>query len=327
MAIYTGKVSRGTHNPDTFTFGYQYDYYFGLQGEDTLRAVDVPVRSELHDAVVAAGGTGSDSYIWDGTGTLLIVENGGANDSYYDLLNPYGTPLQYAAELDGTHLAMWSPSGPAIIFANYKDPSAKIENFYLLMDTSGLYTHFSYDEFVNTLKSVPLWQGSLSYQQLGITHYREALFEDLIVEVTQLSNEYEAEPLPRDAGKDDVAKLGRLYKAAFDRKPDIGGLNYWVDEWEDNMSPLEVAARFYYSEEFNLRYGNPSNEGFIDLLYENVLDRDPDAGGLEYWVGELNSGMDRSEVLARFAESTENVANTDFIFYTLHEETDGYWIF
>lgn len=327
MAIYTGKVSRGTHTPDSFIFGSQYDYYFGLQGEDTLTAFDVPLTSSLYRSVVAAGGTGSDAYKWNGNGTLLIVDNGGANDAYYDYYNPYGYIADHSAELNGKHLALWSSAGPSVVIANYKDPSAKIEHFYLLMDGSGVRTHFTHDEFISMLKASPSWQGSVSYQQVGITPYSEALFEDLIVEVTQLSNEYEAEPIPRDAGKDDVAKLGRLYKAAFDRKPDIGGLNYWVDEWEDNMSPLEVAARFYDSEEFNLRYGNPSSEGFIDLLYENVLDRDPDAGGLNYWVGELNSGMDRSEVLARFAESTENVANTDFIFYTLHEETDGYWIF
>jgi hypothetical protein len=44
-------------------------------------------------------------------------------------------------------------------------------------------------------------------------------------------------------------------------------------------------------------------------LRKNVLGRDADTGGLNYWLGQLNSGAEtRYEVLLGFAESAENKA-------------------
>jgi hypothetical protein len=56
------------------------------------------------------------------------------------------------------------------------------------------------------------------------------------------------------------------------------------------------------------KYGaSPSNGQFVTALYQNVLNRAPDAGGLAYWVGELENGtLSRPEVLIGFSESAEN---------------------
>lgn len=45
----------------------------------------------------------------------------------------------------------------------------------------------------------------------------------------------------------------------------------------------------------------------MNTLYKNVLGRDADTGGLNYWLGQLNSGAEtRYEVLLGFSESAEN---------------------
>ena len=45
----------------------------------------------------------------------------------------------------------------------------------------------------------------------------------------------------------------------------------------------------------------------MKTLYQNILDREPDVDGYNYWVGQLNNGIEkRSELLLGFAESTEN---------------------
>ena len=45
----------------------------------------------------------------------------------------------------------------------------------------------------------------------------------------------------------------------------------------------------------------------MNNLYNNILGRDADADGYNYWVGQLNNGIeDRSELLLGFAESSEN---------------------
>ena len=69
-----------------------------------------------------------------------------------------------------------------------------------------------------------------------------------------------------------------------------------------------MAQSFLISDEFKERYGiNVSDSTYVNTLYKNVLDRDADTGGLNYWLGQLNSGAEtRYEVLLGFSESTEN---------------------
>ena len=104
----------------------------------------------------------------------------------------------------------------------------------------------------------------------------------------------------------------RIYKAAFDRAPDTKGLGYWIAQMDKGMNVVEVAARFIDSSEFRSLYGqNPSHTEFLTKVYGNVLDRTPDAVGLQWWVNEMKSNPEKSwqKVLADFSESAENQAN------------------
>jgi hypothetical protein len=116
---------------------------------------------------------------------------------------------------------------------------------------------------------------------------------------------------------DDTAKKAyRLYEAAFDRDPDPQGLGYWVAELDTGMPYKKVADSFLISEEFRETYGTGlSDADFVEQLYRNVLDRDPDAEGARSWRNELDGDMSRAGVLASFAQSDENVQN-------LRPETD-----
>lgn len=75
-----------------------------------------------------------------------------------------------------------------------------------------------------------------------------------------------------------------------------------------------------YLSEFIDTYGeNPTDEEFVTLLYQNVLQRDPDAAGLAYWVGVLQSTNNRERMVVDFTESVEfrNIVNPE-IQATLH---------
>ena len=101
----------------------------------------------------------------------------------------------------------------------------------------------------------------------------------------------------------------RIYKAAFDRTPDKGGLGYWIAQMDKGMSVVEVASRFIDSAEFKDLYGQtPSNTEFLTKVYSNVLDRTPDATGIDWWVNEMKTNPTKTwqKVLADFAESSEN---------------------
>ena len=111
-------------------------------------------------------------------------------------------------------------------------------------------------------------------------------------------------------GKDDVTgRMFRLYNAAFARFPDADGLKYWIGKNASGENSNRVVAQsFLASTEFTERYGsNVTNEKYVETLYTNVLGRNSDISGYNYWVGNLNNGIEtRYEALLGFAESAEN---------------------
>jgi Ca2+-binding RTX toxin-like protein len=107
-----------------------------------------------------------------------------------------------------------------------------------------------------------------------------------------------------------AGQIYRVYQAAFNRKPDLGGLGYWINDLDHGATLTDVAAGFFGSAEFQALYGvNPSNTTLITNLYANVLHRAPDTDGFNYWIEQLNTGkISAASTLASFAESAENQA-------------------
>jgi len=102
-----------------------------------------------------------------------------------------------------------------------------------------------------------------------------------------------------------------LYQAAFNRHPDTPGVGYWIAQLDKGANIVtDVAQAFINSPEFKGLYGaNPSVSNYVNLLYQNVLHRAGEAGGVTYWNGQLNNNIfSRAQVLEYFAASPENVA-------------------
>lgn len=100
----------------------------------------------------------------------------------------------------------------------------------------------------------------------------------------------------------------RLYQAAFDRKPDLQGMGYWIAHADRGLSLQDTAWSFIASPEFQQKYGvGLSDSAFITALYANVLHRAPDMEGFKYWSDLLAQGLiNRHGMLADFSESPEN---------------------
>ena len=112
----------------------------------------------------------------------------------------------------------------------------------------------------------------------------------------------------------DISGVGgqayRIYKAAFNRIPDLGGLGFWISGMDGGVSLNAVAQGFVNSAEFKALYGaNPTNAQIVTRFYDNVLGRAAESGGYNYWLGVLDSGnANVAQVLASFSESPENQA-------------------
>ncbi len=111
----------------------------------------------------------------------------------------------------------------------------------------------------------------------------------------------------------------RIYSASFARTPDEEGLRFWtgVMDYLETAQPemdrqLFLARQFLNADEYTDRYGPlPTNTEYVRDLYINVLGRLPDHEGNDFWVGAMEQGMGRDELLIQFAECIENVEKTD----------------
>lgn len=84
------------------------------------------------------------------------------------------------------------------------------------------------------------------------------------------------------------ANVTTLYIATFGRAPDAGGLNYWVNQ--SGLSLEEIAKSFFDQPETQAKFGTSDNASFVAAIYQNVLGRAGEAGGVAYWVSQLDTG-------------------------------------
>ena len=99
----------------------------------------------------------------------------------------------------------------------------------------------------------------------------------------------------------------RLYWAVFDRAPDVPGARYWMDQLDRCRNLRNIAQFFTQSPEFDRLYGDVTNQEFVTLIYNNVLNRAPDTAGFNFWLGRLQTGLSREEMVLQVSDSPEFV--------------------
>lgn len=117
-----------------------------------------------------------------------------------------------------------------------------------------------------------------------------------------------ADDRPLAGDNSDAQAIRYLYRAAFGREPDAQGNRFWLDQLQGGRPIVQVSDEFSRSPEFVDLYGTPNNREFVDLLYRNVLDREPDAAGASFWLERLRT-QSRAELLLEFSFSAEFRAN------------------
>jgi hypothetical protein len=298
------------------------DYFFG---DDTGEALSPGAGDDFvmgyggNDTIDGGAGTNvaayrgkSTDYTIVASGSTLIVTDKVANRDGVDTL----TNIQSVQFTDKTLSGSALPGGKFAFHAGSEEVVG---------------TSFGRDTFTETgarsqWTATRLGDGSINLVRSGetdhLTGVERIVFSDGV--------------LIADAGSNALPAY-RLYQAAFARVPDEAGLLVQAKLGLDPMVAAQVAAgrdntkafsiftcteaqyfadvqlaqNFLGSTEFLAKYGaNPTNDAFVTLLYQNVLGRSPDAGGLAAQVGALNAGTSRATLLANFAESNENVALT-----------------
>lgn len=103
----------------------------------------------------------------------------------------------------------------------------------------------------------------------------------------------------------------RVYRATLDRDPDRAGLEDWMGRLNAGTDLIDVIAGFVMGDEFNNTYGHLDDDAFVELLYQNVLNRASDAAGKTAWLSQLDNTFDSLfNVVLGFSESPEFIANS-----------------
>ena len=135
--------------------------------------------------------------------------------------------------------------------------------------------------------------------------------------------------------------IGNLYTQYLGRTADAQGLQYWTSVWVANGGPEKVQAGIIGSPEYfqtaaGLHPGMTADAAWVTALYNNILGRDPDQGGMDYWTSFLQTNGDSSatkqNVVLGFVTSDEyriTLINGWFQLYlgrTLDASGQQYWL-
>ncbi|NVD97766.1 DUF4214 domain-containing protein [Massilia sp. BJB1822] len=153
------------------------------------------------------------------------------------------------------------------------------------------------------------WSFSVNAKGEIVAAHDQAMFapgQNEAVQVAELNKLPELAFL--NAGKEKLVDLGLLYHAAFGRAADIGGLNFYTGTGESLAS---VAKSFSASKEWLAAgLGKLDDKAFLTKLYQQVLGREPDQGGFDFWLKALTgtNGVkaSRDNVMLGFALSDEH---------------------
>jgi len=110
--------------------------------------------------------------------------------------------------------------------------------------------------------------------------------------------------LAYDAADLREAFVERFYNLVLGRDADLGGVKYWTGELKAKRKSAEdIANGFFFSEEFIQK--NVTNEEFVKIAYRTLLNREAENEGLNFWVGKLNNGYPRKDMILDFVYTPE----------------------
>lgn len=152
------------------------------------------------------------------------------------------------------------------------------------------------------------WQFTLGPDGAIAASHQTALFAPDAAETLALAelDRGAAELAFLSASRTALTEMALLYQAAFDRAPDLGGLNFYLSHGVDAAA---LARAIVTSGEWGGGMGGVSDAVFVERLYEQALDRPGELAGLAFWTAQLAAGTQtRADVLLAFALSPEHRA-------------------
>ena len=113
-------------------------------------------------------------------------------------------------------------------------------------------------------------------------------------------------PLPSPSPDADLVSgyVKRCYSVILNREGDAEGISYWTNALKSGVAAgADIVILFCNSAEF--RSKNLPNREVVTILYNAMLGRSPDAGGLNYWADLFDKGVSCNLIISGFVGSAE----------------------
>ena len=113
------------------------------------------------------------------------------------------------------------------------------------------------------------------------------------------------DPPPADAASNPItADISAAYQFFLGRNADPAGLQNATNALQSGASYDQIVASLLGSQEYFANHGS-TNAGFIQGLYQDLLDRSPNSSEVAGWLALLNSSASRTSIAEAFVNSGE----------------------
>lgn len=310
----------GTDGNDTFTGTDRTDYIYGLGGDDLFVSGK---GADLYD-----GGSGTDTFqVTRNADAYTFIASSDPNIDWMmhrleDGAQVALNDIEWVLYGDGSRVTINDPStfkpGEASEFGD-ETLDLKLADETNLNETRTINAGDGLDTLkldVDKPDSTQISQSDDSWSVRVSGDFGQMTIDAQNVERLQFNNGNIALDLET---ANSAGGIYRTYQAAFNRKPDTSGVGYWIDRADKGTSAVEIAENFVWSQEFQSVYGVTTKDNYLsgnDVsnvvkgFYQNVLGRDPDQGGLDFYTQAITS-QDKTagRALAEIADSSENRTN------------------
>ena len=307
---------------DVFYASLDGDHVFGFDGNDVFYGSFERLPSRPNEKDLFVGGDGIDRIIFEEKSTDIRVVNsieylgwyvpGGTIESGFNIINNISSEMTYINSVEFLQFE------DVTYRVDYEDKVLRTFKKYSLDDDLIELTGGA--EYIDGGDGLDTLALDAEYIPLNRTDSGYKVSDNELVNIERIQFA-DANVALDTEGATSAGGIYRLYKATFNREPDTGGLGYWIAQADaDSKDAVSMAEAFTWSAEFQDVYNTTTTDNYgtgtdvselVKGFYENVLGRTPDAGGLNYYTGVIESHAKTvGRVLAEISDSAENYDNT-----------------
>jgi DNA-binding beta-propeller fold protein YncE len=320
QVTYAGVIETGAAEPEVVTFISAEDAPGGIpmliapnEGDGVTTGIQLSFPILGSEAADVLRGSRADNFIDAGAGDDLIfaslgqdtIEGGAGNDTLrFEGLTLGGANLGRA--VDGSVNAVsWTDAA-----GSHATSFTGIETVQMV-DSA---IHFGGDSMAAQVSSLYRALLGRDADTAGLSYWvgEAGQGKDLATIAGEMMQGAESQAALDGPGAD--ALVARLYEAVLDRTGSAEDVGYWVGRLEAGDSLAQVAAAFAVSTEAATDPTGAAAQGLIVVdaemawigrSYEALLGRAADLGGLSYYDGQMQAGVDQQGVVQQLAGSQE----------------------